>query len=121
MNLDGCEVEILNPEITSILIETSVSCNINNIEIERYGDYNLEVINTDVLLANNITDISVDKITGLKQYLISHLDIDKEDGSRFLRLKFIESVTNEILFGAGFNLDDYLDAYDFDGGSPIDT
>lgn len=115
MSIEGCYVDIINPEISNIIIETSVSCNINNIEIERYETYNLEIVNTDILLLNNIPDIPVNKITGLAQYIIDNLEIDKNGTS--LSLKILQN-GGYVFFGGGFDLDDYLDYYEFDGGSP---
>jgi len=115
MSIEGCYVDIINPEISNIVIETSVSCNINNIEIERYETYNLEIVNTDILLLNNIPDIPVNKITGLTRYIIDNLDIDKNGTS--LSLKILQN-GGYVFFGGGFDLDDYLDYYEFDGGTP---
>jgi hypothetical protein len=115
MTTEGCYVDIIDPEISTIVIETSVSCNLNNIEVERYETYNLEVVNTDILLLNNIPDVPVDKITGLTQYIIDNLDIDKN--GTYLSLKILQN-GGYIFFGGGFNLDDYLDYYEFDGGTP---
>ena len=115
MITEGCYVDILNPEISTIVIETSVSCNINNIEIERYDTYNLEVVNTDILVPNNIQEISVNQIIGLNDYLIDHLDIGQS--GTYLKLAFVQNGIYQF-FGDGFDLDDYLDYYEFDGGSP---
>jgi len=115
MSIEGCYVEILNPEISTIVVETSVLCNLNNVEIERYDTYNLEIINTDIILPSSIPDINVDKIIGLNDYLIEHLDIGQS--GTYLKLAFIQDGIAEF-FGDGFNLDDYLDYYSFDGGTP---
>lgn len=114
-NSDSCYVEIVNPEIYTIAIETSVLCNINNIEIEKYNTTNLEIVNTNIILPSDIPDISVDKIIGLNQYLIDNLDIGK-DGT-YLKLAVIQNGIAQF-FGEGFDLDQYLDYYAFDGGSP---
>lgn len=115
MTTEGCYIEIVNPEISTITIETSVSCNLNNVEVERYETYNLELVNTDILLLNNISDIPVDKITGLTQYIIDNLDVGKN--GTYLNLKILQN-GGYVFFGNGFNLDDYLDYYEFDGGTP---
>lgn len=115
MSTEGCYIEIVNPEISTITIETSVSCNLNNVEVERYETYNLELVNTDILLLNNISDIPVDKITGLTQYIIDNLDVGKN--GTYLNLKILQN-GGYVFFGNGFNLDDYLDYYEFDGGTP---
>lgn len=115
MVTEGCYTEILNPEISTIVIETSVSCNLNNIEVERYETYNLEVVNTDIILPSSLPDIGVDKIIGLNDYLLEHLDVSKN--GTYLKLAFIQNGIAQF-FGDGFDLDDYLDYYEFDGGSP---
>lgn len=105
MGFKGCYVEILNPEIFKISIETSSSCN-NNV---------IEVINTDIILPGSFPDIEADQIIGLNQYIIDHLDI-KKDGT-LLQLAFIQGGVLQV-FGEGFDLDNYLDYYEFDGGVP---
>lgn len=115
MGAEGCYVEILNPEISTILIETSVSCNINNIEVERFETYNLELVNTDIVLPASVESIDVDKINGLNDYLLEHLDIGQS--GTYLKLAFVQNGVAQF-FGDGFDLDYYLDYYDFDGGSP---
>jgi len=104
MGVKGCYVEILDPEISTIGIETNISCNIN-----------LEVINTDIILPSSFPDISTDKIIDLNEYIINHLDITKN--GTFLKLAFIQGGISSV-FGEGFDLDNYLDYYSFDGGSP---
>lgn len=115
MGTEGCYVEILNPEISNILIETSVSCNINNIEVERFETYNLELINTDIVLPGAIGPIDVDQINGLNEYLLDHLDIGQS--GTYLKLAFVQNGIAQF-FGDGFDLDYYLDYYEFDGGTP---
>lgn len=115
MGTEGCYVEILNPEISTILIETSVSCNINNIEVERFETYNLELINTDIVLPGAIGSIDVDQINGLNEYLLEHLDIGQS--GTYLKLAFAQNGITQF-FGDGFDLDYYLDYYEFDGGTP---
>jgi hypothetical protein len=105
MGVKGCYVEILNPEISTILVETSSSC--NNI---------IEVINTDIILPSSFPDVDANKIIGLKQYLIDNLSVGKF--GNFLKLVTIQNGT-QLYFGDDlFNLDDYLDYYEFDGGTP---
>lgn len=115
MGTEGCYVEILNPEISTILIETSVSCNLNNIEVERFETYNLELVNTDIVLPGTIESIGVDKINGLNEYLLEHLDIGQS--GTYLKLAFVQNGIAQF-FGDGFDLDYYLDYYEFDGGTP---
>lgn len=82
-------VEILEPNLNYLLVETSVSSVINNVEIERSNDFNLEIVNTEKILASDLPDdIPTSKIVG-------NLDVARIDG-----------------------LDDYLDSYEFDCGSP---
>ena len=82
-------LEILEP-VTSILeIETSFGTIVNNIEIERFNSFDLEIVNTEKVLASDLPDdIPMSKIVG-------NLDVARIDG-----------------------LDEYLDNYDFDCGSP---
>lgn len=82
-------VEILDPQTSIIEIETSFVENLNNIEIERYETFNLEIVNTEKILASDLPDdIPMSKIFG-------NLHVSRIDG-----------------------LDDYLDIYEFDCGTP---
>jgi hypothetical protein len=75
-------VEIIDTETNIIEIETSYVDNINNIEIERYEIYNVDVINTEKILLSDlpdsypmnkiIGDLSVYRISGLADYLDSY-------------------------------------------------
>ena len=82
-------VEIVDTENNIIEIETSYVDNINNIEIERYEIYNVDVINTEKILLSDLPDsYPMNKIIGnLSVYRIS-------------------------------GLEDYLDSYQFDCGTP---
>jgi len=82
-------VEIVDTENNIIEIETSYVDNINNIEIERYEIYNVDVINTEKILVSDLPDsYPMNKIIGnLSVYRIS-------------------------------GLADYLDSYEFDCGTP---
>lgn len=111
MSVEGCYVELADPQIYYLEVDTSVCCNVNNIEIERYDAYNLNIVNTDIVLATNIESLDVSKIANLDTYLQEHLDIGIDSG--YLKVSFDGTV-----FGDGFNLDNYLDYYDFDGGTP---
>ena len=72
-------VEIVDTETNIVEIETSYIDNINNIEIERYEIYNVDVINTEKILLSDlpdnypmnkiIGDLSVYRISGLSNYL----------------------------------------------------
>lgn len=82
-------IEITDPQVNFIEIETSFINNENNIEIERYETFNLELINTEKILLSDLPDaIPMSMITG-------NLDVSRIDG-----------------------LDDYLDNYEFDCGTP---
>lgn len=81
-------VEIETAQNT-IDIETSFLDVINNIEIERYETFELQIINTEKILASDLPDdIPMSKIVG-------NLHVSRIDG-----------------------LDDYLSTIDVDGGSP---
>lgn len=82
-------IEILEPTSSSLEIETSFGSIVNNIEIERFDSFNLEIINTEKILASDLPDdIPMSKIVG-------NLDVARISG-----------------------LDEYLDNYDFDCGYP---
>jgi hypothetical protein len=82
-------VEIVDTETNIVEIETSYIDNINNIEIERYEIYNVDIINTERILLSDLPDsYPMNKIIGnLSVYRIS-------------------------------GLSDYLDSYEFDCGTP---
>lgn len=82
-------IEITDPQISILEIETSFIDNSNNLEIERSESFNIELINTEKLLVSDLPDnIPMSKIVG-------NLSVLRIDG-----------------------LDDYLDDYEFDCGSP---
>ena len=68
-------VEIADTETNIVEIETSYIDNINNIEIERYEIYNVDVINTERILLSDLPDsYPMNKIIGdLSVYRISGL------------------------------------------------
>lgn len=119
MGVEGCYVEIINPEISTVVVETSVSCNMNNIEIERYETYNLEIINTDIILPSSLPDINIDKILGVNQYLSDNINFGAIGNYPNTTLT-LSTIINGIIeyFGDGFKLDEYLNTYSFDGGTP---
>jgi hypothetical protein len=87
--MDNFVVEILDPNINYLEITTSFGDLINNIEIERSTSFNIDIINTSKVLASDLPDdIPITKIVG-------NLSVARIDG-----------------------LDDYLDSYEFDCGSP---
>lgn len=82
-------VEILEPTINVLEVETSFGSVVNNIEIERFEAFNLEIVNTEKILASDLPDdIPMSKIVG-------NLSVTRIHG-----------------------LDEYLDSYAFDCGSP---
>lgn len=82
-------IEITDPVKNILEIETSFGVIVNNIEIEKFDAVNVEIINTEKILAFDLPDdIPMSKIVG-------NLDVSRID-----------------------NLDVYLDSYEFDGGSP---
>jgi hypothetical protein len=87
--MDNFTVEILDPDTKYIELETSVGNIVNNIEIERSTSFNIDIINTSKVLASDLPDdIPISKIVG-------NLNVARIDG-----------------------LDDYLDNYEFDCGTP---
>jgi len=92
-------IDIIDRPIYYIEIETSFGTNGSNIEIERFGDVNLELINTERVLASDLPDdIPISKIVG-------NLSIERID---FGTVHGVGSV----------GLNHYLDNYEFDCGSP---
>lgn len=83
-------LEITDPGKQYIEIETSILDEVNNnILVERYQTFNLEIVNTEKVLASDLPDdIPMSKIVG-------NLDVARIEG-----------------------LDDYLDNYEFDCGTP---
>lgn len=81
-------LEILEPSVNILEVETSFGTIVNNIEIERFGDFNIEIINTEKILVGDLPDIPMSKITG-------NFEVARIEG-----------------------LDDYLDNYEFDCGTP---
>jgi hypothetical protein len=82
-------LEILEPTTNILEVETSFGTIVNNIEIELFDTFNLEIVNTEKILAGDLPDnIPMSKIVG-------NLDVARIDG-----------------------LDVYLDNYEFDCGSP---
>lgn len=82
-------IEILDNEKNILEIETSFIENINNLEIELYDTFNLQIVNTEKVLASDLPDdIPISKIVG-------NLDVNRIDG-----------------------LDEYLSELEVDGGSP---
>jgi hypothetical protein len=82
-------IEILEPVTNLLEIETSYGSVTNNIEVQLVDSSNLTIVNTEKVLASDLPDnIPMGKIVG-------NLDVHR-------------------IFG----LDDYLDNYEFDCGTP---
>jgi len=82
-------IEITDPKINLIEIETSFISNENNLEIEIFDNFNIELINTEKILLSDLpSPIPMSMISG-------DLDVGRISG-----------------------LSDYLDTYEFDCGSP---
>jgi hypothetical protein len=72
-------VEITDTDTNIIEIETSFLDNVNNIDIERYEIYSVDILNTEKILPGDlpdtypmnkiIGDLSVYRISGLSNYL----------------------------------------------------
>jgi hypothetical protein len=100
-------IEILDPQTNIIEIETSFIENLNNVEIERYETFNLEIVNTEKILASDLPDdIPMSKIVG-------NLDVSRIDGLDEYIEEFAQVTVNNVI-----GLDDYLDGYEFDCGNP---
>jgi hypothetical protein len=100
-------IEILDPQTNIIEIETSFIENLNNVEIERYETFNLEIVNTEKILASDLPDdIPMSKIIG-------NLDVSRIDGLDEYISDFAQVNVNNVI-----GLDDYLNSYEFDCGNP---
>lgn len=114
-------IEILEPTINYIEIETSFTDNISdNITIERYNDINLEIVNTEKVLASDLPDdIPMSKIIG-------NLHYTRVDGLETYITNIVSSgvsaadvYVDELLWGNGYvGLSGYLNQYQFDCGTP---
>lgn len=111
-------IDILEPTVTYLDVSTSFINNINNIEIERSENYNLEIINTEKILWSDLPDnIPISKISGNLHYsriegLESFVSSYTASGVRSVR------VDNLIWGENNIGLDGYLDQYSFDCGLP---
>lgn len=82
-------IELLEPQTTIISLETSYTSELGDVEVTLYDNYNLEIVNTEKILAGDLPDnIPMSKIIG-------NLDVSRID-----------------------NLDLYLSTIDVDGGTP---
>ena len=108
-------VQILEPTTTYLDVTTSFVNNINNIEIERSENYNLEIVNTEKILWSDLPDnIPISKISGNLHY--SRIDglgqFVSNYASSGIRVENLRWGVDNI------GLDGYLDQYEFDCGIP---
>lgn len=111
-------LEIIEPTISYLDVSTSFIENINNIEIERSENYNLEIVNTEKILWSDLPDnIPISKISGNLHYsridgLEGFVSSYTASGVRSVRVE-------NLLWGSDqVGLDSYLDQYSFDCGIP---
>jgi hypothetical protein len=107
-------IEILEPTIQYLDVSTSYIENINNIEIERSENFNLEIVNTEKILWSDLPDnIPISKISG-------NLHYSRIDGLENLIASGLNSIHIDSLLWGDDNvgLDGYLNQYSFDCGSP---
>lgn len=103
-------IEILDPSTNIIEVETSYLDIVNNIEIERSDSFNIEIINTERILATDLPDnipLTKFKITGPFD------DIGRNNKRPPIR--YYDEWGNLIIKDS---LNYYLDHYPFDGGTP---
>ena len=82
-------IELIEPQTTIIQLETSYTSELGDVEVTLYDNYNLEIVNTEKILASDLPDnIPMSKIIG-------NLDVSRIG-----------------------NLDLYLSTIDVDGGTP---
>jgi hypothetical protein len=82
-------IELTDPELNILSIETSFIEDLNDVTIEIFDNYNLEIVNTEKILVGDLPDnIPMSMIIG-------NLDVSRID-----------------------NLDEYLSEIPVDGGSP---
>jgi len=102
-------VDILEPTVYYLNVSTSFIENINDIEIERSENFNLEIVNTEKILVSDLPDnIPISKIVG-------NLDASRINGlAAYINNNTSISVSNVL------GLKAYLDNYEFDCGIPTD-
>lgn len=112
-------VEILEPVVNKIEIETSFLDTVTDtIEIERYDTVNLEIVNTERVLASDLPDdIPMSKIVGNLHYSrIDELGLFVQNivssGVGTVHVDDLRWGTNNI------GLNSYLNQYSFDCGTP---
>ena len=101
-------IEIIEPTNNFIEIETSFLDTVtDNLEIERFDSFNLEIVNTEKILWSDLPDnIPMSKISG-------NLPASRIEGLA----EYISSI-GEVDVDNVIGLDDYLDSYEFDCGIP---
>lgn len=99
-------LEITDPCTTYIEVETSFIDNANNLEIERFETFNLEIVNTEKILLSDLPDIPVSKIIG-------NWPVDRIDGLDQYILNNASVLVENVI-----GLEEYLDSYEFDCGTP---
>jgi hypothetical protein len=110
-------IEILEPTVHYLDVSTSFIENINNLEIERYDSFNIEIVNTEKILWSDLPDnipmskisgnLSYTRIDGLGQYISGILINDN--------IVHVDS----LLWGTNnVGLSGYLNQYNFDCGVP---
>lgn len=115
--MDKFILEITDPQTQILEIETSFIDCCNNIEIERYDTFNLEITNTEKILTSDLPDnIPMSKISGNLHYtridaLDDYLDEYLSAGNVHVD-NLVWGISNTGLYG-------YLDQYYFDCGSPL--
>lgn len=112
-------LEILEPIVHIIELESSFLETVGDtIEIERYDTVNLELVNTEKVLASDLPDdIPMSKIIGNLHYSrIDDLDIYIQN---FVNSGIGSVHVDDLLWGLNnVGLSGYLDQYAFDCGSP---
>lgn len=114
-------IEILEPTINYIQIETSFLEDLSDdLVIERYDNFNLEIVNTEKILWSDLPDnIPMSKISGNLHY--SRIDGLDNYITDFLTDNATVHV-DDLLWGSNnIGLDGYLDQYFFDCGTPAST
>lgn len=92
-------IDIVDRPIFYLSIDTSVGTSFGHVEIEKFNDYQLEIVNTEKVLASDLPDdIPFNKIIG-------NLSVN--------RIDFGDT------YGVGYiGLNSYLNSYEFDCGTP---
>jgi hypothetical protein len=95
-------VDIVDRPIYYLTIDCTINDSISNIDIIKYNDYNLEIINADKILPTDYIG------------LIDNFPLSSTIGNLPIsRLDF------ETPYGVGFSgLNNYLDQYEFECGTP---